>query len=68
MGRTSSKNDSQKNFLRKLPEKRNIRMAKSMIDGWDVLRKIGIKGWWLVAKDREDWRKVLREAEALVGL
>jgi hypothetical protein len=27
------------------------------------LRKLGVKSWWMVAKDRESWRKVLREAD-----
>jgi hypothetical protein len=32
------------------------------------LRKLGVKGWWMVAKDRESCEKVLREAEARIGL
>jgi hypothetical protein len=32
------------------------------------LRKLGFKSWWMVAKDRESWRKVLQEAEAHTGL
>ena len=32
------------------------------------LRKLRIKGWWLVAWDREAGKKVLREAEAQIGL
>ena len=23
------------------------------------LRKLGIKGWWMVARDRKSWRKIL---------
>jgi hypothetical protein len=32
------------------------------------LRKLGVKSWWMATKDRESWRKVLREAEAHIGL
>ena len=32
------------------------------------LRKLRIQGWWLVARDREAWKRVLREAEAQIGL
>jgi hypothetical protein len=32
------------------------------------LRKLGVKSWWMVAKDREPSGKVLREAEAHIGL
>jgi hypothetical protein len=34
----------------------------------EELRKLGVKNWWMVAKDRESWRKVHREAEALIVL
>jgi hypothetical protein len=27
------------------------------------LRKMGVKSWWTVARDRESWKKVLQEAE-----
>jgi hypothetical protein len=27
-----------------------------------------VKNWWTVAKDREAWKKILREAEAHNGL
>jgi hypothetical protein len=32
------------------------------------LRKLSAKNWWTVAKDRESWKKNLREAEAHKGL
>ena len=32
------------------------------------LSKSTIKGWWLVTRDRESWRKILKEAEAPAGL
>jgi hypothetical protein len=32
------------------------------------LRSWDLKSWWLVVKDRESWRKVLREAEVHIGL
>jgi hypothetical protein len=28
------------------------------------LRKLGLKSWWTVTRDRESWKKVLQEAEA----
>jgi hypothetical protein len=34
----------------------------------DDLRKLKIKNWWTVAKDRESWKKILREAETHKGL
>jgi hypothetical protein len=34
----------------------------------DDLRKLNVKNWWTVAKDRESWEKILREAEAHKGL
>jgi hypothetical protein len=34
--------------------------------GWP--KKINVKNWWTVAKDRESWKKILREAEAHKGL
>jgi hypothetical protein len=39
------------------------------MDGvFEDLRKLGVKSWWMVAKYRESWRKVVREAEAHIGL
>jgi hypothetical protein len=32
------------------------------------LRKLEVKSLWMVVKDRESWRKVLREAKAHIGL
>jgi hypothetical protein len=34
----------------------------------DDLRKLNVKNWWTVAKDRESWKKILVEAEAHIGL
>jgi hypothetical protein len=34
----------------------------------DDLRKLNFKNWWTVTKDRESWKKILREAEAHKGL
>jgi hypothetical protein len=34
----------------------------------DDLRKLNVKNWWTVAKDRESQKKILREAEAHKGL
>ena len=41
--------------------------------GWmdgvlEDLWKLRIKGWWLVARDREAWKRVLREAGVQIGL
>jgi hypothetical protein len=30
----------------------------------DDLRKLNVKNWWTVAKDRESWKTFLRETEA----
>lgn len=32
------------------------------------IQKLGVRNCWTVARDREAWRKVLREAKADVGL
>ena len=39
------------------------------IDGiLEDVKVLGVKNWWTLAKDREVWRKILREAEAHDGL
>jgi hypothetical protein len=40
-------------------------MTKVNMDGWGErgLSKLGIKGWWMVTRDRKSWRKILRDAE-----
>jgi hypothetical protein len=32
------------------------------------LRKLGVKGWKRKAEDREEWRHVVKKADALHGL
>jgi hypothetical protein len=39
-----------------------------MDDVLEDLRKLGVRNWWMVAKDRESWRRFLREVEAHIGL
>ncbi|KAJ4438485.1 hypothetical protein ANN_14430 [Periplaneta americana] len=31
------------------------------------LKKVGIKGWWLVARDRDTWKRVLRRPRLKLG-
>jgi hypothetical protein len=40
------------------------------MDGWYVrgLEEVVSSEWWMVAKDKESSTKVLREAEAHIGL
>ena len=32
------------------------------------IKKLGVENWWLMARDRDGWRRFLREAEARPGL
>ena len=32
------------------------------------IEKLGVKNWWMVARDRDRWRRLLKEAEARSGL
>lgn len=34
----------------------------------DDIKRLGVKNWWTVAKDRDRWRRILKEAEARSGL
>jgi hypothetical protein len=34
----------------------------------DDLRKLKVKNWWMVTKERDSWKKILREAKAHNGL
>ena len=43
-------------------------IATRCIDGILQDMKIGVKNWWALAKDREVWRNILREAETHGGL
>ena len=31
------------------------------------IKKPGVENWWVVARDRDQWRRLLREAEAQPG-
>jgi hypothetical protein len=69
MGR--SNNDMPRRIMESKPEgRRSVGRPKlRRLDGvLEDLRKLGVKSWWLVARDRESWRKVLREDEAYIGL
>jgi len=66
-----SSNDMPRRIMESKPEgRRSVGRPKlRWMDGvLEDLRKLGVKSWWMVAKDRESWRKVLREAEAHIGL
>ena len=39
-----------------------------MDDVMSDIRILGVRNWWTVAKDRDLWRKILKEAEARSGL
>ncbi|KAJ4434817.1 hypothetical protein ANN_23388 [Periplaneta americana] len=32
------------------------------------IKRLGVKNWWTVAKDRDRWRRILKEVEARSGL
>ncbi|KAJ4439138.1 hypothetical protein ANN_15095 [Periplaneta americana] len=34
----------------------------------DDIKRLGVKNWWTVAKDRDRWRRILKEAETRSGL
>ena len=52
------------------PEGRNIgRPRLRWLDGVvEDTRRTGVKQWWMVAKNRESWRRILREGEPRPGL
>ena len=54
----------------KFQGKRSIgRLRLRWMDGvLEDLRTLRIKRWWLVARDREAWQRVLREIEGQTGL
>jgi hypothetical protein len=59
-----SSNDMPRRIESKPEERRSLGRPKLVWMVWEL----GVKSWWMVAKDRESWRKVLREAEAHTGL
>jgi hypothetical protein len=72
MGRTPSKDERQpKRIVECKPEGRRsigrprLRWKNGVEDD---LRKLKVKNWWTVAKDRESWKKFLREVKAHNGL
>ena len=34
----------------------------------NYIKKLGVENWWIVARDRERWKRLLREAKARPGL
>ena len=34
----------------------------------DDIRALGVRNWWMAAKERDLWRKVLKKAETRCGL
>ena len=50
---------------RRIIERPKLRWIDGVLDD---MKKLGIKNWWTVARDREAWKKVLQEAEAHTGL
>ena len=62
-------NEIPKRVMRHKPEGRSVGRPKlHWMDGMiEDLRKLGVS-WWTVARNRESWRKNLKEAEARMGL
>jgi hypothetical protein len=49
--------------------RRRGRPSKRWLDDLEEdLRKLGVKGWKRKAEHREEWRNVVKKAEALHGL
>jgi hypothetical protein len=66
---------SGENILKRImgckPERRRRigRPEHKWIDGVsDDIKKLAVKNWWTVARNREAWRNFLREAKAHIGL
>ena len=39
-----------------------------MDDEMDDIRTLGVRNWWMIAKDRDLWRKIMKDAKAHSGL
>jgi hypothetical protein len=70
MQRMSSNDMPRRIMESKLEVRRSVGWPKLRWMGGvlEDLRKLEVKSLWIVAKDRESWRKVLREAKAHIGL
>jgi hypothetical protein len=66
-----SSNDMPRRIMESKPEARRsvgrpkLRQMDAVLED---MRKLGVQSWWMVAKDKGSWRKVLWEAEAHIGL
>jgi hypothetical protein len=72
MGRSYKKNgrrkDPKKGSKRKLPYHKTSGKTKNQMVQRDALRLLGIRGWRRRAENRDEWRRLMREAKARKGL
>ena len=51
-------------------EKPSVRKPgkRCLDDAENDLKKTGVRGWWKIARDRDAWKLILKEAKVLHGL